>query len=75
MKGFKVIDVQTGEYPDIYAIALHEDWAKSLCYCDMEGFAIEEDGTLILMDECGRHEYCPPDRFKIVWEDGDGDGQ
>ena len=63
---FSVIDTATGEYPDLWEIALKEEWAKSLCYCDMEGFAIEEDGTLILLDECGRHEYCPEDRFEIV---------
>ena len=63
---FSVIDTATGEYPDLWEIALKEEWAKSLCYCDMEGFAIEEDGTLILLDECGRHEYCPEGRFEIV---------
>ena len=64
---FSVIDTATGKYPDLQVIALKEDWAKSLCYCDMEGFAIEEDGTLILTDECGRHA-CPPDpdRFEVI---------
>ena len=36
-----------------------------------ELLAIQEDGTLILMDECGNLRYCPPDRFEVVWEDGD----
>ena len=63
---FTVIDTKTGEYPDLCEIALKEKWAKSLCYCDMEGFAIEEDGTLLLMDECGNYEYPPEGRFKIV---------
>ena len=67
-KGFDVIDKKTGTYPDLWKIALEEDWAKGLCYCDMEGFAIEEDGTLILMDECGRHAYCPEGRFEIIPE-------
>ena len=66
---FTVIDTKTGEYPDLCEIALNEDWAKGLMYCDMEGFAIEEDGTLILLDECGKHRYCPEGRFEIVWED------
>lgn len=65
---FTVIDKKTGEYPDLWKIALEEDWAKSLMYCDMEGFAIEEDGTLILLDECGNHEYCPADRFEVVYD-------
>lgn len=63
---FTVIDTKTGEYPDLSDIALHEEWAQDLMYCDMEGFAILEDGTLILMDECGRFTYCPEGRFQIV---------
>ena len=63
---FTVIDTKTGEYPDLCEIALKEEWAKSLCYCDMEGFAVEEDGTLFLMDECGRYEYPPDGRFKVA---------
>lgn len=66
---FTVIDINTGEYPDLEAIALHEDWAKGLVYCDMEGFAIMEDGSLILMDECDNLRYCPIGRFEIVWGD------
>ena len=66
---FSVIDNKTGEYPDLYDIALKEDWAKGLMYCDMEGFSINEDGQLILSDECGKFVYCPSDRFTVVFED------
>lgn len=66
ISGFDVIDTKTGEYPDLWEIALKEDWANGLMYCDMEGFAIEEDGTLLLLDECGKQAYCPKGRFKIV---------
>lgn len=65
---FDVIDIKTGKYPDIERIALEEEWAKGLTYCDMEGFHIDEDGTLCLADECGNYAYCPHDRFKIVLE-------
>ena len=68
---FRVIDKKTGKEADTWEIALKEDWAKRLCYCDMEGFAIEEDGTLLLLDECGRFEYCPEGRFEIVPEEGE----
>ena len=68
---FHVIDNKTGEEADLWEIALKEDWAKALCYCDMEGFAIEQDGTLLLLDECGRHEYCDPDRFEVIWDETD----
>ena len=66
---FKVIDNNTGKEADIGKIALKEDWAKGLCYCDMEGFAILDDGNLVLLDECGKFEYCPSERFSIKFED------
>lgn len=66
---FRVIDKKTNEQADERAIALNEEWAKNLCYCDMEGFAIQEDGSLILMDECGKFTYCPADRFIVVVEE------
>lgn len=69
---FRVIDNRTGREADPYSIALHEDWAKHLVYCDMEGFAVMEDGSLILMDECGNLEYCPIGRFTVEWEKNDG---
>lgn len=72
---FKVIDKKTGKEADTYKIALKEDWAKHLMYCDMEGFAIEEDGSLVLMDECGNVAYCPADRFEIVFEEEEPQGE
>ena len=68
MNGFTVIDNQTGAYPDCEKIALTEEWAKGLIYCDIDEFAITEDGILILMDDCGNCAYCPSDRFTVVFE-------
>ena len=65
---FVVIDNKTGKEADTYNIALHEDWAKYLCYCDMDGWAIEEDGTLLLVDGCGRSVSADRERFKVVWD-------
>jgi hypothetical protein len=65
MNGFNVIDLETGEEPDMENIALNEEWARGLMYCDMEGFYIGEDGTLILADECGNFAYCPDNRFRV----------
>ena len=65
---FTVIDTKTGKEADEYEIALHEDWAKDLCYCDMDGWAIMDDGTLLLVDECGRFAYADRERFKVVWD-------
>ena len=64
---YVVIDNKTGKEADTYDIALHEDWAKQLCYCDIEGWAIEDDGTLLLVDECGRFAYADRERFKVKW--------
>ena len=69
---FTVTDNQTGTYPDLERIALTEEWAKHLTYCDIEGFAISEDGALLLLDECGGVAYCPADRFTVIFE-SDGD--
>lgn len=66
---FTVVDTKTGEYPDVCKIARKEDWAKDLIYCDIDSFAIMEDGSLILTDDCGNVAYCPKDRFEIVGEE------
>lgn len=63
---FEVKDKKTGDYANMETIASTEEWAKGLIYCDMESFAICQDGTLILLDECGRFRYCPYDRFEII---------
>lgn len=68
--GFDVIDTKTREYPDLEKIALTEEWAQGLVYCDMDGFAVREDGSLILLDECGNCVSCPPGRFEIRLQDG-----
>lgn len=65
---FVVLDKTTGKEAGLGEIALYEEWAKSLVYCDMDGFAITQDGALLLLDECGKFEYCPSDRFEIVAE-------
>ena len=66
IEGFRVIDKHTGKEADTYEIALHEEWAQRLCYCDMQGWALEDDGTLLLLDECGNFEYADRDRFDVV---------
>lgn len=68
---FTVIDNKTGEYPDCWNIALTEEWAKHLMYCDIDSFAIMEDGGLVLMDECGSCAYCPSGRFTVIFEKGE----
>ena len=65
LREFDVVDTTTGKYPDWERIAREESWAKGLIYCDMDGIAIREDGTLILLDEYGNYVSCPLDRFEI----------
>ncbi len=65
---FIVIDKLTWQEADVKQIVLNEDWAQGLVYCDMEGFFVGEDGTLILADECGHYVYCPEDRFCILYK-------
>ena len=70
---FDVVDTTTRKYPDWERIAREESWAKGLVYCDMDGIAIREDGSLILLDECGNCVSCPPDRFEIRRRPPEGD--
>lgn len=65
---FTVIDNETGNYPNCEKIARTEEWAKHLIYCDIDTFAINEDGNLILIDDCGNCAYCPNDRFTVVFD-------
>lgn len=62
---FEIIDLITGKYPDIYNIALKEEWAKDLKCGYVDGFFIGENGELILADKCGNCVDCPHDRFEI----------
>lgn len=65
---FTVTDGQTGQEPDLEKIVLTEPWAKGLIWCDVEGFALTQDGELILLDECGQWRCCPEGRFQVVYQ-------
>lgn len=66
---FRVIDSQTGNEADAEQIALTEQWAKGLMYCDMEGFALTQHDDLILLDECGKYVFCDRSRFIVEAKD------
>ena len=74
MRTFRVIDNLTGKEAEPFEIVIHEQWANELMFCDLEGFAVLEDGSLILADECGNFEYCPIGRFTVEWESGEQNG-
>ena len=65
---FNVVDQKTGKYPDCGNIALTEPWARNLIYSDIEGFAVGEEGNLIMTDECGNFAYVPDGRFEVVFD-------
>ena len=69
IRSFRVIDTKTGKEADTYDIALHEEWAKHLIYCDIDGWAIGDDGSLMLLDDCGSFAYADRERFKVVWDE------
>lgn len=71
MPRFSVIDKHTWKEADPRAITLTEEWAEDLVF--VSGFALQDDGTLILTDIYGHYRYCPEKRFEIVWE-GEEDG-
>lgn len=61
---FRVIDTKTGKEPTdsvIYDIAVK----GNLMLCDIDQFAVCEDGSIILFDDCGNYTYCDTNRFKI----------
>ena len=74
-RSFTVIDKKTGRYPDVVKICKKEEWASNLIYCDIDGFAITEDGGMVLMDECGNVASCPCNRFEIKWEEDENEVQ
>lgn len=65
---FIVIDKKTGSEADVQKIALEEDWAKGLVYCDIDGWYLGSNGELVLADDCGRLAYPPADRFQVIFD-------
>ena len=64
---FKVIDTKTGKEPTDRVIS---NIAKrgNLIECDIDQFFVGEDGSLVLMDDCGNISYVDTGRFKVKWE-------
>ncbi len=64
---FHVIDTKTGKEPTSRVI---DNIAKKggLMIMDIDQFFVGEDGSLILVDDCGNMTYCDVKRFKVVAE-------
>ena len=62
---FQVLDKKTMRevsLDDFAELAINND----LMEFDIEGFALQEDGTLLLCDECGRFAYVPREEKYII---------
>lgn len=64
---FRIIDKKIGKQPTARVI---QNIAKKggLIVYDIDQFFIGEDGSIILMDDCGNSCYCDPKRFKAEVE-------
>lgn len=61
---FKIIDKRTGEEVTEETLRELADEYR-IDYIDLEGFAITEEGRLILCDECLRFGYVDMERFEV----------
>ena len=62
---FQILDKKTMKevsLDDFTELAKNND----LMEFDIEGFALQEDGTLLLCDECGRFAYVPREEKYII---------
>lgn len=61
---FRIIDTKTGKEPTDRVI---DNIARKghLLTMDIDQFAVCEDGSIILLDDCGNLTYCDTNRFKI----------
>lgn len=61
---FKIIDTKTGKEPTQRVI---DNIARKghLLEFDIDQFAVCEDGSIILFDDCGNLTYCDSKRFKV----------
>ena len=64
---FKVIDTKTGKEPTSKVV---DNIAKKsgLMWMDIDQFFVGEDGSLILVDDCGNCAWVDATRFKVVAE-------
>lgn len=45
---------------------LTKDYAKNLIECDIDEFCLDEDGNLMLSDDCGNIAYIPREEKFII---------
>lgn len=75
---FKVISRKTGKEPIFdHNHLFKEKWFKNsnLIWCDISGWAIDEYGALMLVDDCNNIAYPPDDKYIVIFDEDDEDGQ
>lgn len=67
-----VTDPKTGEYPDLDKFK-DQEWYTFDHRLRLDGFAIDEDGCLLLSDRCGNSIYVPAGLFGVSVSEKDCD--
>lgn len=62
---FRVLDKKTMKEVSLDDFVELADNAGLMAF-DLDGFALQEDGTLLLCDECGRFTYVPREEKYII---------
>ena len=65
---FKIIDKKTGKEPRARVVK-NIAQKGNLIVNDIDQFFIGEDGSIILMDDCGNSCYCDSKRFIVEVEE------
>jgi len=66
---FKIIDTRTGKEPTDRVIS-NIARKGGLMEMDIDGFYVDEDGQIILVDDCGNCTWVDAKRFKVEPETG-----
>lgn len=61
---YEIIDTRTGERAKAYEL-VQEPWAEKTRGCDWPAFAIDEDGEVMLTDDCGNYDMVPEGRVEV----------
>lgn len=63
---FQVVDRQTGTRALLYdAARTSADRAFLASVTDLDGWALTEDGFLLVLDSCGRYAFVDQERFSV----------
>lgn len=61
---YEIIDTRTGERAKAYEL-VQEPWAEKVRGCGWPALAIDEDGDVMLTDDCGNYDMVPEGRVEV----------